>query len=68
MKTKKLLALLLLGGFLVSGCATVCGLNAEYEEEMTRVENMSEEEKAEWEKAHKEKEKINWNEYIGGGD
>ena len=68
MKTKKLLALLLLGGLLVSGCATVSRLNAEYEEEMTRVENMSPEEKAEWEKAHAEKEKINWNEYIGGGD
>jgi uncharacterized protein YceK len=55
MKTKKMLALLLLVGFLASGCATVSRLNAEYEEEMTRVENMSPEERAEWKKAELEK-------------
>jgi uncharacterized protein YceK len=68
MKTKKSLALLLLVALLGSGCATVSALNAEYEEEMTRVENMSPEERAEWEKAHAEKERINWNEFVGGGD
>ena len=68
MKTTKMLALLLLVAFLGSGCATVGRLNAEYEEEMTRVERMSPEEKAEWEAAHAEKERINWNEFVGGGD
>jgi hypothetical protein len=29
---------------------------------------MSPEEKAEFEKARQEREKINWNEFIGGGD
>ena len=66
--TVKMLALLLLAGFLASSCATVSRLNTEYEEEMTRVEKMSPEDKAEWERAQQEKEKINWNEFIGGGD
>ena len=66
MKTKKMMALLLLAGFLGSGCATVSRLNTEYEEEMTRVENMSPEARAEWEKAHAEKERINWDEFVGG--
>jgi outer membrane lipoprotein-sorting protein len=68
MKTRKMLALLLLVGLFGSSCATVSRLNAEYEEEMARVETMSPEERAEWEKAKEEREKINWNEYIGGGD
>jgi|GEM_PF-1764726 len=68
MKTKKMLALLLLVGFLGSGCATVTRLDAEYEEELARVETMSPEEKAEFEKASLEREKIDWNEFIGGGD
>ena len=66
MRTAKVLALLLLVGVFGSSCATVSRLNAEYEEEMARVERMSPEEKAEWEQAQQEKEKINWNEYIGG--
>jgi hypothetical protein len=66
--TIRTLALLLLVGFLGSSCETVSRLNAEYEEESARVERMSPEEKAEWEQAQHEKEKINWNEYIGGGD
>lgn len=68
MKTRKMLALLLLVGLFGSSCATVSRLNAEYEEEMARVEKMSPEEKAEWEKVQHERDKINWNEYIGGGD
>lgn len=64
----KTLAVLFLFGLLGMGCTTVSRLNAEYEEEMTRVETMTPEERAEWEKAQHEKEKINWNEYIGGGD
>jgi hypothetical protein len=61
MKTKKMLALLLLAGFLGSGCATMDRLNAEYEEELIRLEQMNPEEKA-------EREKINWNEFVGGGE
>jgi len=67
MKTKvTTLALLLLVSLFASGCATVSRLNAEYEEETARVERMSPEERAEWEKAQHEREKINWNEYISG--
>jgi hypothetical protein len=53
--TIKTLALLLLVGFLGSSCATVSRLNAEYEEELARVEKMSPEQKAEWKKAELEK-------------
>ena len=66
--TAKTLALLLLVGFLGSGCATVSKLNAEYEEELIRVEQMNPEEKAEWETGRQEREKINWNEFVGGGE
>ena len=65
MKTASLLTLLLLVGVLGSSCATVSRLNAEYEEEQARVEQMSPQEKVEFEKAQQEREKINWNEYIG---
>ena len=65
MKTASLLTLLLLVGVLGSSCATVSRLNAEYEEEQARVEQMSPQEKAEFENAQQEREKINWNEYIG---
>jgi hypothetical protein len=43
----------------------VSRLNAEYEEETARVERMTPEEKAEFDKAQHEREKINWNEYGG---
>ena len=65
MKTASLLTLLLLVGVLGSSCATVSRLNAEYEEEQARVEQMSPQDRAEFEKAQQEREKINWNEYIG---
>ena len=68
MKTARMLTLLLLVGVFGASCTTVSRLNAEYEEEMARVEQMSPEEKAEFERARLEREKINWNEYIGGGD
>jgi hypothetical protein len=58
----------LLVGLFGSSCETVSRLNAEYEEELVRFEQMSPEQKAEFEQARHEKEKINWNEYIGGGD
>lgn len=61
MKTGSLaVALLFLVGFLGAGCATVDRLNTEYEEEMTRIENMTPEEKAEFEKAQHEEEKLEW--------
>lgn len=44
------LASLFFFGFLAAGCSTVSRLNTEYEEEMTRVEKMSPEEKAEFER------------------
>ena len=50
MKKFSLLAALLFGMFLASSCATVNRLNTEAEEEMTRVEKMSPEEKAEFER------------------
>jgi uncharacterized protein YceK len=68
MKTTKTLALLLLVGFLASGCATVSRLNAEYEEELARVEMMSPEEKAEWEQIQRQNETVDWDEFIGGGE
>lgn len=61
MKTRKTLALLLLLGFFASGCATMSRLNAEYEEELVRIEQMTPEEKA-------EQQKIHWDEFVGGGD
>jgi hypothetical protein len=66
--TVKTLAVLLLVGLFGSSCATVDRLNAEYEEELVRVEQMSPEEKADFEKARQERETINWNEFIGGGE
>ena len=56
--TVKTLALLLLVGLFGSSCATLDRLNAEYEEELVRIEQMSPEEKAEFEKARHERE---WN-------
>jgi outer membrane lipoprotein-sorting protein len=61
--TAKTLALLLLVTLLGSGCATVSRINAEYEEELNRVEQMSPEARAEFEKAQREKEMSEWNEW-----
>jgi len=70
MKISRALAVLLLVGLFGSSCATVNRLNAEYEEEttqeMARVALMSPEAKAEWQKAQREREKINWSEYLNG--
>lgn len=63
--TVKMLAVLLLASLFASSCATMSRLSAEYEEETARVERMSPEEKAEFDKAQHEREKINWNEYGG---
>ena len=70
MKINRALAVLLLVGLFGSSCATVSRLNAEYEEEttqeMARVAMMSPAAKAEWQKAQREREKINWSEYLNG--
>jgi hypothetical protein len=46
----------------------VSRLNAEYEEELARVERMSPEEKAEWEQIQRQNETVDWDEFVGGGD
>jgi len=56
----KTLAVLLLLGLFGSSCATVSRLNSEYEEETTRIEKMSPEEKAELEKARHAEEWMYW--------
>ena len=58
------LALLLVAALLVSGCATVSRLTAEYEEETTRIEQMTPGEKAEFEKEKRLQEKIDRRHYI----
>jgi len=72
MKISKALALFLLVGLFGSSCATVSRLNAEYKEkttqEMARVATMSPGAKAEWQKTQREREKINWSEYLNGED
>jgi hypothetical protein len=64
----KMLAGVLLVGFLGSSCATVDRLSTEYEEETTRIERMSPEEKAEWEKAQREEFKIEMKGYFDDGE
>jgi hypothetical protein len=70
MKISKALVVLLLVGLFGSSCATVSRLDVEYKEEtareMARVALMSPEAKAEWQKTRREREKINWNEYLNG--
>jgi len=68
MKITKSLAVLLLAGLFGSGCATLSRINAEYEEEAMSCEAMSPDSKAECQAVQHERNKINWNEYIGGGD
>lgn len=65
MKTlAKMLAAVFLVGLLGASCATVDRLNTEYEEETTRVEKMTPEEKAELEKAQREEFKIEMRGYF----
>ena len=66
--TVKLLAVLFVVGLLGSSCATVSGLNTEYEEETTRVENMSPQEKAAWENEQHENFMIDMKGYFNDGD
>jgi hypothetical protein len=66
--TIKTLALVLLVGLFGSSCAALDRINAEYEEEAMACETLSPDAKAECLEVKHEREKINWNEYIGGGD
>ena len=59
---------LLFAGLLVSSCATVDKLNTESEEETTRVERMSPQDKADWEKVQHENFMIDMKGYFGDGD
>jgi hypothetical protein len=62
------LPLLLLAGFLVSSCATVDRLNSEFEEETTRIEQMTPQEKADWEKEQHEEFKVEMKGYFDDGE
>jgi hypothetical protein len=64
----KTLAMLLLVGLFASSCATLSGLDTEYEEETARIEQMSPEEKAEFQKAKHYRERMEWDEFVGGGE
>jgi hypothetical protein len=66
--TAKTLAVLLLVALFGSSCETVSRLNAEYEEEMVRIEKMSPEEKANLEKARHEQEEWEWFSYNRAGE
>jgi hypothetical protein len=64
MKTTVLtLASLFLFGFLAAGCSTVSRLDTEFEEEMTRIEYMSPDEKAALEEEGKVERQIEWKGY-----
>jgi hypothetical protein len=64
----KTLAVLLLAGLFASSCATASRLDTEYEEETVRIEQMSPEEKAEFQKAKHYRERMEWDEFVGGGE
>ena len=49
------LIVLFLVGSVVSGCSTVSRVSKENQEELSRVEKMSPQEKAEWERAQRNK-------------
>lgn len=61
-------ALLLLLGLLGAGCSTVSQLSTEYEEEMTRIENLSPEEKAAFEEEKRLQETIEMKGYWEQSD
>jgi len=62
------LPLFLFAGFLVSSCATLDRLNTEYEEDTTRVAQMTPQDKADWEKEEHENFMIEMKGYFGDGD
>jgi hypothetical protein len=62
------LPLVLLTGLLFSSCATLDRLNSEYEEETTRVEQMTPQQKADWERAQHEDFMIEMKGNFGDGE
>ena len=62
------LAAVFLVGLLGSSCATIDRFNTEYEEETTRVQKLTPEEKAEWEISQHEEFKIDMRGYFDDGD
>ena len=68
MKTRMMALPLFLAGFLVSSCATLDRLNTEYEEETTRVEKMTPQERADLEREQHEEFMIEMRGYFGDGD
>ena len=64
----KLLAILFAVGLLGSSCATVTRLNSEDEEETARIENMTPQEKADYENEQHEEFKTDLRGYYGGND
>lgn len=63
-----ILPLLFIAGFLISSCATLDRLNNENEEEATRVEQMSPQDKADWEKEQHEEFMIDMKGYFNDGE
>ena len=68
MKTvAKSVALLFLLGLLGGGCSTISDLSTEFEEEMTRIESLSPEEKAALDDEKKAEEKVDMKGYFDDG-
>ena len=69
MKTRVMaLPLFLLAGLFVSSCTTLDRLNTEYEEETTRVAQMTSQEKADWDNGQHEEFMIEMKGYFGDGE
>jgi len=68
MKTRGTILALLVLAFFGSSCSTMDRFNTEYEEETTRVKQLSPEEKAEWEKQHHENFMIEMKGYFDQSD
>ena len=63
-----ILPLLFVAGFLLSSCATLDRLDYENEEEAARVEQMTPQQKAEWDKEQHEEFKIEMKGYFDDGE
>jgi|SoiMetStandDraft_5_1073268.scaffolds.fasta_scaffold2268045_1 hypothetical protein len=69
MKTRVMaLPLFLLAGLFVSSCTTLGRLNTEYEEETTRVAQMTPQEKADWDNEQHEEFMIEMRGYFADGE
>ena len=69
MKTRMMaLPLFFLAGLFVSSCTTLGRLNTEYEEETTRVAQMTPQEKADWDNEQHEEFMIEMRGYFADGE